>query len=167
MASFNKAISTEFFESILPAYGQPRASVPVWNEAQRMFLCGQYESVRGNRYFMGVRFCDKVVVVEKIGMHHSWTYIDGIELYAFNGKRLELVQKRDYEKVFRKDEFVRKETESMLFDYMKSTIKMNRCDLPDEQILSEAGTVVDSCYKSFLDSDYNVTLNQILLQIEK
>ena len=45
-----------------------------------MFLCEEYESASGNRYYKGVRFCDRIVVVEKVGLYHNWTYIDGIEV---------------------------------------------------------------------------------------
>ncbi|MBQ8337036.1 MAG: hypothetical protein IJY44_05850 [Bacteroidaceae bacterium] len=166
MASLNKAIRKEFFNSILPVFGQPKASVPIWNEGQKMFICDQYESVNGNRYYKGVRFCDKIVVVEKLGMYHSWTYIDSIEIYAFNEKRLELVQKRDYDKVHRSDEFVRNETKGLLCDYLCATMKLNKCNFPKEEVEIEAKTIVDSCYESFLDGRYNTQLMQILPQLK-
>ena len=47
-----------------------------------MFFCEEYESGNGHRYYKGVRFCDRIVIVEKVGLYHTWTYIDGIEVYA-------------------------------------------------------------------------------------
>ena len=85
MATLTKAINKDLFDSILPTFGNPRVHVPVWDEGQKMFLCEEYESANGHRYYKGVRFCDRIVVVEKVGLYHSWTYIDGIEIYAFNG----------------------------------------------------------------------------------
>lgn len=167
MALLNKAINNEFFESILPAYGNPRVSLSLWDEGQKMFICNQYESMKGNRYYNGVRFCENIVVVEKVGLFCSWTYIDGIEIYAFNGKRLELVQKRDYVKTFRNEAFIRKETEGMLCDYFNGMAKMKKCMIPKEQVDDYVKSVVDGCYKSFLDKDYNARLTQIISQIEK
>lgn len=167
MASLNKAFNKDFFESILPTFGNPRSALPTWDEGQKMFICNQYESLSGNRYYKGVRFCNNIVVVEKVGLFNSWTYIDGIEIYAFNERHLELVQKRDYEKTFRNEEFVRKETESMLSCYLKGMAKMNKCRISEEQIDDQVKTIVDGCYKSFLDADYNTRLMQILPQIEK
>ena len=89
MASLTKAINKDLFDSILPTFGNQRVHIPVWDEGQKMFLCEEYESASGNRYYKGVRFCDRIVVVEKVGLYHNWTYIDGIEVYAFNGTRLE------------------------------------------------------------------------------
>ena len=78
MASLTKAINKDLFDSILPTFGNQRVHIPVWDEGQKMFLCEEYESASGNRYYKGVRFCDRIVVVEKVGLYHNWTYIDGI-----------------------------------------------------------------------------------------
>lgn len=166
MATLSEAISKDFFESVLPVYGTSRVEVPVWDEGQKMFLCGQYESASGHRYYKGIRFCNNFVIVEKVGLFHSWTYIDAIEIYAFNGTRIELVQKRDYTKVFRSEEFVRAETEKMLCDYLNGVLKMSKRALTSDSITTQVKSMVDKCYKSFLDSDYNITLTQVLPQLE-
>jgi hypothetical protein len=167
MATFTNAINKNFFDSILPTFGNPRVHVPVWDNGQKMFICEEYESANGHRYYKGVRFCERIVIVEKVGLYHTWTYIDGLEIYAFNDKRLELVQKRDYEKCFRNEEFIRMECEAMIGDYFKGALKMQRYTMEDEQIVEQCKGIVDSCYKSFLDSDYNGRLTQILNQIEQ
>lgn len=167
MATLTNAINKEFFDSILPAYGNPRVQVPAWDEGQKMFICDEYESASGHRYYKGVRFCDRIAIVEKVGLYHTWTYIDGIEIYAFNGKRMELVQKRDYEKAFRSEEFVRKESAAMVVNYFKGVLKVQRGIVPDEQLENEAKSIVESCCKSFLDCDYNARLTQILPQLKQ
>ena len=107
MATLSKAINKNLFDSILPSLGNPRVHIPVWDDSQKMFICDEYESSNGHRYYLGIRFCDRIVIVEKVGLYHSWTYIDSIELYAFNGQKMELIQKRDYDKVFRNEDFIR------------------------------------------------------------
>ena len=158
MASLTKAINKDLFDSILPTFGNQRVHIPVWDEGQKMFLCEEYESVR---------FCDRIVVVEKVGLYHNWTYIDGIEVYAFNGTRLELVQKRDYDKVHRNEEFIRKELETMVRNFFEGVLKAQRSCMPQEELEEKAKGIIDGCYKSFLDSDYNTRLTQILPQIEQ
>ena len=162
MATLAKAIRKDLFDSILPTFGSERSYVPVWDNGQKMFICDEYESAKGNLYYKGVRFCDKVAIVEKVCLFHNWTYIDSIELYAFNGKKLEIIQKRDYEKVYRSEAFVRSETEEMLKDYLWATLKVQRCSLPESEVAKQAKSLVDCCYKSFLDCDYNTRLTQIL-----
>ena len=114
-----------------------------------------------------MRFCDRIVVVEKVGLYHNWTYIDGIEVYAFNGTRLELVQKRDYDKVHRNEEFIRKELETMVRNFFEGVLKAQRSCMPQEELEEKAKGIIDGCYKSFLDNDYNTRLTQILPQIEQ
>ena len=131
-----------------------------------MFICEEYESASGHRYYKGIRFCDRLAVVEKVGLYYTWTYIDGIELYAFNETWMELVQKKEYDKAFRSEAFVRRETEIMVRNYFEGIMKVQKISMPKEQLEAQAKEVVDGCYKSFLDKDYNLQLIQIIPQIE-
>lgn len=167
MATLTKAISKNLFDNILPTFGSPRVHVPTWDNSQKMFICDEYESANGNRYFRGVRYCDRIVIVEKVGLYHNWTYIDSIELYAFNGKKIELIQKRDYDKVHRNEEFIRAESENMVKDYLSGILKAQRTSVPAEEIEAQAKGLIEECYKSFLDSDFNTRLTQILPAIEQ
>lgn len=124
MASLTKAINKDLFDKILPTFGNPRVHVPIWDEGQKMFLCEEYDSGNGHRYYKGVRFCDRIVIVEKVGLYHTWTYIDGV-------------------------------------------LKAQRSSMPQEQLEAQAKGIVEGCYKSFLDSDFNTRLTQILPQIEQ
>ncbi len=162
MATFTRAINKDLFDRILPTFGNPRVQVPVWDEGQKMFLCDEYESGSGHRYYKGVRFCDRIVIVEKVGLYHTITYIDGLEVYAFNGTRLELVQKRDYDKVIRREEFIRQESEAMVRNYFDAVLKAQRTSIPKDHLESKTKEIIDGCYKSFLDSDFNTRLTQIL-----
>ena len=165
MANLSNILNQNFINDILPVYGNPRTKVPTWDTAQKMFICDEYESETGNYYYRGIRFCDRIVIVEKVGLYHNWTYIDGIELYAFNGRKLELIQKKDYEKQFRKEEFVKKESEEMVKNYLTATLKMHGLSVPEKQVEENAQSLMGNCYKSFLDSDYNAQLMQILPSI--
>lgn len=166
MASFEKALTKDLFDNLLPTYGTPRKSMPVWDESQKMFLFNNYESKSGNYYYEGIRFCDKVVIKEKVGLYHTWTYIDSIEIYVFNGTKLELVQKRDYDKTFRNEEFVRSEAEQMLCDYIKGSLKTQGMSGDETHIKNEVHRLVDGSYKSFLNADFNKQLTCILPQLK-
>lgn len=167
MASLTNAINKSLFDSILPIYGNPRVHTPIWDEGQKMFLCEEYESANGHRYYKGVRFCDRVVIVEKVGLYHNWTYIDAIEMYAFNGKRLELVQKKDYEKEHRNETFIRDESEKMVRNYIEGVLKLHRSSMSQAELEEKAREIIDGCYKSYLEADYNLRLTQIIPQIEQ
>ena len=162
MATLAKAIGKDLIDNILPVYGNPRMKMPTWDDSQKMFICDEYESGNGHRYYSGIRFCDRVVIREKVGLYHTWTYIDSLELYAFNGKRLELIQKKDYDKVFRNEEFVRSESQRMVQDYLSGVLKVKRVSLPATELEAMSKDLVDGCYKSFLAADFNTRLTQII-----
>ena len=167
MASLTKAINKSLFDDILPSYGTSRIHIPVWDDSQKMFICDEYESENGHRYYRGIRFCDRIVILEKVGLYHSWTYIDSIELYAFNGQKMELIQKRDYDKVFRNEDFIRQESEQMVKDYLTGVMKTRSMYAPLDMISVQATELINGCYKSFLDPDYNTRLTQILPKLEQ
>ena len=162
MATLTKAINKNLFDSILPSFGNPRVHIPVWDDSQKMFICDEFESGNGHRYYRGIRFCDRIVILEKVGLYHNWTYIDSLELYAFNGKKMELVQKRDYDKEFRNEEFIRQESLEMLKDFLTAVLKAQGSPIDPEAVETRAMEIVEGCYKSFLDPDFNIRLAQIL-----
>lgn len=165
MATLTKAITNDLFDQILPTFGNPRVHIPRWDEGQKMFICDEFESQSGKHYYKGIRFCERLVIVEKVGLFHNWTYIDGLELYAFNGSQLELVQKRDYEKTFREEAFIRSESENMVRCYFQGALKVHGGSVDQEHLTAQAKTIVDNCYKSFLDNDFNLKLTQIVPRI--
>jgi hypothetical protein len=75
---------------------------------------------------------------------------------------MELIQKRDYDKVFRNEAFIRQESEQMVKDYLTGVMKTQRICTPAEQIAVQASELINGCYKSFLDPDFNTRLTQIL-----
>lgn len=166
MASLEKALTKDILDNLLPPFGTPRKIVPVWNEGEKMFIISNYESEKGNMYYEGIRFCENIVIKEKVGLCYTWTYIDSLEIYAFNGTRLELVQKRDYEKTFRNEEFIRHEAEQMICDFIAGYAKTQGLNVDLKQIKCEAKRYVDGSFKSFLDDDFNKHLTLILPQLE-
>ncbi len=80
---------------------------------------------------------------------------------------MELIQKRDYDKVFRNEAFIREESEQMVKDYLTGVMKTQRICIPAEQIAEQAAELVNGCYKSFLAPDYNTRLTQILPKLEQ
>ena len=86
-------VKNNLFDSILPTYGNPRVKTPIWNESQHMFITSQYTSAAGHTYYLGVRFSDRFVTILHIGLYHNWTYINEIELYAFDEHERTLIAK--------------------------------------------------------------------------
>ncbi len=155
-------ISNSLFDSILPTFGNPGNNLPVWNEGQKMFISSEYESTAGNRYYKGLRFCEQLVIIETVGLYHTWTYIDGIEIYAFDGKKPKLVGKRQFDKEFYNTDFIKEQTEQMVSEYLRGQIKMQNANVPALRIEQEAKSVVERSYMSFLSDDFGHKMQDML-----
>jgi hypothetical protein len=55
----------------------------------------------------------------------------------------------------------------MVRNFFEGVLKAQRSCMPQEELEEKAKGIIDGCYKSFLDSDYNTRLTQILPQIEQ
>jgi hypothetical protein len=90
-----------------------------------------------------------------------------LKSYAYVGFRIPTAWSRFREKVFRREEFIKSESEKMVKDYLLGCLKTQRTSIPVEEIGHQSKVLIDNCYKSFLDADFNTRLTQILLVIEQ
>ena len=161
----------EFFKAILPPFGTPLNNTfkrARWIPGQKFWLVKDYLNPNnGNYYYLGVRFVDNLMIVEKDAMWNTWTYLDDLEIWAFDGKTPRLIQKKKYEKHFRNEDDIRMELSTMLTDYIKSQAKMNSISLSEEEITGVAQDYIDRSFKDFLDDDYEIRLTQMLPLLEQ
>lgn len=156
-----ETISNGFLDGILPIFGNPRTNTPVWNESLKMFITNEYESAAGNRYYDGVRISDRVVIVEHVGMYHSFTYIDGLDIFMYDGEELKLIVQEKYDKQFYNAEFIRERTKIALHNYARSQAVMGGTTVSDELIAQEVNAVVANSYQSLLDDDKMCKLQRL------
>lgn len=148
-------VGNNFLDSILPPYGTDLGvKNPIWNESQHMFITDQYTSAAGNTYYLGVRFSDRFVTILHIGLYHNWTYINEVEIYAFDGHERKLVGKTSIDQYYNED-LVRSTTEDLLKDYIEGQMKLNGSPINQEQLECQVKELVQKSYFSLLD-DPNV-----------
>ena len=155
-------VTNNVFDSILPTIGNSRVKLPIWNEGDKMFLSSEYESASGHRYYQGLRFTDRVAVVETFGHYHTWKYIDCIDVYAFDGNNKVLIGTRKFDKTFYDQELIKKETEKILQEYFKGQMKLQHISVSEEQVKMEAKRHIEASYTSFLSDNYNPRLQGLL-----
>lgn len=161
MAKIN-SVSNGFFDSILPTYGNQRSQTPVWNESMKMFIIDEYESANGNRYYNGVRISNRLVIVEHIGMYHAFQYLDGMDIYLFDGQERKLIVQEKYEKQFYNVDFIRERSICTLRNYVRSQAAITGTTITEDVINAEVHAIIDNSYQSLLDDDKLQKLNAIL-----
>lgn len=154
--------TTSFIDGILPVYGNPRCNIPVWNEGEKMFINDEYQSAKGNWYYKGLRFSDRLAIVEKVGLFHSFKYIDEIEVYTFNEKSRTLIGSYKFEKTFYDKDLIQNKAKEMVSDYITSQMKLQNLPVRRDSIVSEVDKIVGATYVSLLSDDYNINLQNLL-----
>lgn len=154
--------TTSFIDGILPVYGNPGCNIPVWNEGEKMFISDEYQSAKGNWYYKGLRFSDRLAIVEKVGLFHSFKYIDEIEVYTFNEKSRTLIGSYKFEKTFYDKDLIQNKAKEMVSDYITSQMKLQNLPVRRDSIVSEVDKIVGATYVSLLSDDYNINLQNLL-----
>lgn len=144
-------ITNNPLDSILPTYGNPRTKSPIWNESQHMFITEQYTSAAGNTYYLGVRFSERFVTILHIGLYHNWTYINEVEVYAFDNNDRVLVGKSKIDQFYNED-LVRTTTEKLLQDYIEGQMKLNGREFNQNELRKQVKKLVDQSYFSLTES---------------
>ncbi len=118
-----------------------------------MFLIDEHESQAGNRYRKGVRVTDKFAFVEYLGDYHHVHYVNAIELYVNDGFERKLVSKLTFDKEFDIETFKRQKSEEMMYNYLKSQLKMLHRPVDDETLKKQAAVLTDSSYCSMFNEN--------------
>ena len=159
-------ITNNVLDSILPTFGNPRNNLPIWNESQKMFITSEYESQSGNRYYKGIRFSNRLVIIEKVGLYHTWTYIDEIEIYAFDGKRPVLIGNQKFEKEFYNPSLIKDACKKSLTNYLSGQMKMMKTACDESRLENMAVQWIDDSYRSFLHDNTQLTLENMMPLLE-
>ena len=95
-----------------------------YNQVAKMLLTPGYVSAAGNMYQEGVRLSNRLAVRFSIG--HGWahTFMNGIQLYAWDGMSLKLVAHRCYSNFWWSDEDIRREIIAMITSHFRTQIQI-------------------------------------------
>lgn len=95
-----------------------------YNQVAKMLLTPGYVSAAGNMYQEGVRISKRLAVRFSIG--HGWahTFMNGLQLYAWDGTSLRMVAHRCYENFWWSEAAIRREVISMIATYLKAQIQI-------------------------------------------
>lgn len=155
------------WDEIFPEYGSPRKQQLDWDESQRMWLDSQYRTREGGHHqYCGVRFCGKVAFRERISEYYNCTFINDVTLYAFDGTMPVMIECHKFVHTFHDAAMIRQLSEDMLRRHIRSTLKTLGINAQQEEIDREVKRLIEGCYKSFLDDDYNTGMLQLVAQLE-
>ena len=140
--------SNSFIDKILPKFGNPRENIPVYSDSQKMFMSSHYTSAAGNMYFKGLRFTDRMVMIEKVGLYKNFSYIDSVEVFAFDGENKILIGKIDYDKVFYNTERIKEDTKTIITNYLEDSARITGAVIDKSQAKAQAVQLLEAMYEN-------------------
>ena len=140
----NTTSLTRVVEYALPALS---GSSVTYNADKGIFLTNGYTSAAGNTYFQGIRLSDRIVIKFDIGQGCPHTFLNGVQVYGFNGRNTKLIGKREFYCYFFNEYNAKMEAVEIIVEYMKSQSKLMGAHVDSYQVEQFAKQLVDDAYQ--------------------
>lgn len=114
-----------------------------YDRSEEMFITTSWISSYGYRYFKGILVSDRIVIIMALSDGEIRRFIDTIHVYRFNGNRCQLIGSKSYPKSYYSREFVKRESASVLSDFLKSQIRVAGGYCSDDEIERQSRCVID------------------------
>ncbi|MBQ0024058.1 MAG: hypothetical protein KBT29_12590 [Prevotellaceae bacterium] len=130
-------------ESALPALS---GSSVTYNAQNNIFLTNGYTSAAGNTYYQGIRLSDRIIVSYNIGEGYAHTFLNGVNVYGFNGREKRLIGSRSFNCYFFSESNAKREAIGIVTDYMKGQIKLMGASVESSQLEQFSEKLVEETY---------------------
>ena len=95
-----------------------------YNQAAKMFLTPGYMSLAGNVYQQGVRLSRRMAVKFSIGHGYYHTFLNGIQVYIWDGGKPKMVAHRCYSNFWWSESEAQRELKSVVKSYLLNESKL-------------------------------------------
>lgn len=130
-------------ETALPALS---GSNVTYNSQKNIFLTTGYTSAAGNTYYQGIRASDRIAIKYNIGEGYLHTFLNGIEVYGFDGRNAKLIGSRSYNCFFFNEYNAKREAIEIVLEYMKGQAKMLGASVANNQLAEFSTQIVNGAY---------------------
>lgn len=130
-------------DTALPALS---GSSVTYNAQKNIFLTNGYTSAAGNTYYQGIRASDRIAIKYNIGEGYLHTFLNGIEVYGYDGRNAKLIGSRFYNSFFFNEDIAKKEVVEIIVNYMEGQAKMLGTSVDSNQLKQFSLQVVNGAY---------------------
>ena len=152
-SSLTSNVMTDLFPTI--GISASSSNVPMWMPSMKIFKVSEYTSAAGHRYLKGLRFSNNLAVAFSFSFWNTWTYLNEIEVYRFNGNSIELADRRKCDKQFYEEDFLKNEVKEMVRGIVESSLRMNGQDSNVMALESQIEELVEGTYRPLKEYDRN------------
>ena len=136
---------TRLVEKALPAMSGSKVS---YNSSKNLYETSGYTSAAGNTYYQGIRLSDRIIVKYDLGQGYLYLFLNGIQIYGYNGTEKTLLASRAFQCTGFTESFAQRQCVDMLKNYLVSQTKMLGTQVSDLQLTNFANTLVADVMKN-------------------
>ena len=132
----------------LPALSGARVN---YDEHRNLFVAEGWSSPSGNYYYMAYRCSNRLVLMIEVGIGYSWEFLNGLRLFRCEGSGHVQIGQLTYgthDVHFMNDYTVKRGTEAMLKDYLKSQCLLCGQGISEETLCEDVKTLVDELFST-------------------
>lgn len=118
-----------------------------YNAEHNIFLSNSYTSAAGNTYYQGIRLSDRIIVKTSIGEGYVYTFLNGVQVYAYNGRDKVLIGSRCLSCCCYNEDTVRRLATDIVQEYVKGQAKLLGTSVPEKEIEQFSKVLVEDTYK--------------------
>lgn len=132
-------------EKSLPAMSGSKVS---YNSSRNIYETSGYTSAAGNTYYQGIRLSDRIIVKYDLGQGYMYLFLNGIQIYGYNGTGKTLLASRAFQCTSFSESFAKRQCVDMLMNYLKAQTKMLNSQVSESQLNDFANTLVADVMKN-------------------
>lgn len=130
--------------SALPSFSGSRLT---YNEKKNIILTEGYTSAAGNTYFQGIRMSDRIVISYQFGQGYCYLFLNGIRIYAYNGKELQLISQDFFNCNVFSEESAKRTAIGMVKNYLSNQAEITGRTFEQRMIEEMATSLVSETQK--------------------
>lgn len=134
-------------ENALPALSGEHLT---YNAAKNVFLTTAYTSMAGNCYYKAIRLSDRICVFYEIGEGYARTFLNGITIFGFDGRKAQIVGRKTYHCNFFDEESAKNESIKILSDYLAGQAKMLGNYIPERELVNFSREIIEETHQKRL-----------------
>lgn len=124
-----------------------------YNPEKNVFLTCGYTSAAGNTYYKAIRISDRLAVYYNIGQGHTHTFLNGITLFGWDGKKARIIAQKSWGgynwRAF-SEFFAKEQSILMLKDFLIGQAKALGQRISEHQILSFSKEMIEQTQRKML-----------------
>lgn len=141
--------------SIIAAKALPALSGSslTYNAEKNVFLTQAFTSLANNTYYKAIRVSNRLVVAYNIGEGYKYTFLNGITLFAWDGRKARLIAQRFWGgsnwRIFTEEGAIAEST-IMLKDFLATQAKLMGKLVGDRQLLEFSRAMIGETQRKML-----------------